>query len=100
MAGKPGVVVIEGEQQDVSEFYQRLKSLSWQKMTSKFKQIENLKHNDTNTIDYFRKFVGFEEKNFDQSGQRGNHPSLGELKKTLESVGLGHLFSDLIGLTK
>jgi len=96
MAGKPGIVIVEGDERDVGEYYQRLRSLSWKKMSSKFKQREEYCKGG---IDKYRKFDGFEEKSFDVHG-KGNHPSLGQLRETLEKVGLGHIFAELVGLSK
>ena len=92
MPGKPGIIVIEGHNDDVETFWGRIRRMQWKKLTMKEKEDTTL---GSKMVDDFRKFEGFEEKYFEprQGKGRGAHADRGLLYHFLAEKGCGHIFN-------
>ena len=89
LPGKPGVVYVEGLLQNVEEYFERLRRLTWKRMSCKVKeQLEN------NT----RIFNDFQELCFDVHGGRDYHMDMGKFYLFLKEKGLGYMFQELFGV--
>lgn len=97
MAGKPGMITIEGYLHNVEEFWYRVRKMTWKRIV--MKEREDTKLEDKN-VEEFRKFVGFEEKYFEarQGKGRGGHGDIGLLFQFLEQHGCTHIFSLFFGV--
>lgn len=80
LAGKPGLIVIEGDSQRVREFVRRVRAMPWQRMVSKLE--ERLPQEDDST----KRFPAFKEVTFDG------------LKEILERLGIEHRLGEVLGL--
>lgn len=92
MPGKPGIIVIEGHNDDVENFWGRIRRMQWKKLTMKEKEDRDV---GANSVDDFRKFEGFEEKYFEprQGKGRSAHADRGLLYQFLEERGCGKMFN-------
>ena len=93
MHGKPGLVCVEGESSAVRAYYARVRGLSWQKMSSRLKEIQACEH--AAAVDNFRKFTTFEELAIMTPGLRGAHSDIGRLVDMLRKHGLDCVLSDI-----
>ena len=86
MPGKPGIIVIEGLDDDVEEFWYRIRSMNWKRLVMKEKTQETCAYAD---VEKHRKFEGFQEKNFEPRGVkvRDYHMYLGMLLEYLKESG-------------
>lgn len=87
MAGKPGIVCVEGCKDDCDEWWQAIKSMNWKKIVCKVTE-------DCND----RKFGEFREVSFPTHGVRGNHMDMSELFRYLETHNCGYIFKHLFGV--
>eukprot|EP01126_Amoeba_proteus_P012657 TRINITY_DN15228_c0_g1_i1.p1 TRINITY_DN15228_c0_g1~~TRINITY_DN15228_c0_g1_i1.p1 ORF type:complete len:264 (-),score=52.69 TRINITY_DN15228_c0_g1_i1:231-1022(-) len=90
LAGKPGLVCVEGGDSNISEFYTKLHSLSWKKLSSKLKETQEVQ--TLEELNHLRKFEDLYEWDL---GGTGRHPNLGNLKKELEILGLSEKFDEI-----
>ena len=90
--GKPGIIIIEGYNNDVETFWGRIRRMQWKKLTMKEK--EDCDMGDKN-VDDFRKFGPFEERYFAmRHGKgRGAHCDRGALFQYLDERGFGKMFN-------
>ena len=94
LPGKPGVVCIEGDKDNVEEYYSHLRRLSWKKITCRHQDI-----GDKNVdVDEQRKFQGFLELKFDAHGTRETHLDMGQFFQYLSDHGLSEMFHILFGV--
>lgn len=93
LAGKPGIVCIEGEKDDCEEWWSRIKAMNWKKIV--VKKIEDYPDG------FAKKFTGFEEISFQSSGNRGSdhHMDMGELYKYLTDHDCSYVFVDYFGIS-
>ena len=98
MPGKPGMIVVEGYSDCVEEFWRRVRNMTWKKITMKEKEDCDIVSGKT--VDHYRKFENFEEKNFDARPGRGRevHMNLGLLYQFLEQRDCGHIFTLFFGV--
>ena len=87
MAGKPGVIYVEGILKNIEEYCVKVRGLNWKKMTCKVK--ERLVK---------RVFENFSEECFDVHGGRSNHMDMGKFYIFLKEKGLGDKFKELFGV--
>lgn len=87
LPGKPGVVYVEGITNHVEDFFDRLRSLPWKRITCKTKEICTT-----------RTFGSFEELCFDVHGAHNYHMDLGQFYEFLVKNSLGHMFKELFGV--
>ena len=97
MPGKPGIIVIEGMEEDVEEFWYRIRSMNWKRLVMKEKTCEVCPLCD---MEGLRKFKGFEEKAFEPRGGRGReyHMDLGMLLAYLKERGFEDKFKLYFGV--
>ncbi len=97
MPGKPGMIVVEGYNDHVEEFWGRIRRMQWKKITMKEKEDTKLEDKD---VDSLRKFPNFEEKGFDAKPGRGREIRMdkGLLYQYLNERGCGHIFYLFFGV--
>ncbi|KAL3878371.1 hypothetical protein ACJMK2_030730 [Sinanodonta woodiana] len=97
LPGKPGIICVEGYSCDTEEYWQRLRSLNWKRITVKEREECDIGSDD---ITVYRKFSNFEEKTFEARGGKGReyHMDLGKLYEFLEKHGCGQIFSVYFGV--
>ncbi|CAI4229125.1 unnamed protein product [Auanema sp. JU1783] len=86
--GKPAVIIVEGKASSCQNFYNEIKSWNWQRLV--------LRSTETDLGEKDLKFQDFREVN--AAGANNKHVNTGEIKKILESSGLGEMFDDLYNL--
>lgn len=94
LPGKPGVVCLEGNEEDVNDYFGRLRRLNWKKITCRHREDGN----EALSIDDQRKFKKFEEIFFDIQGTRESHMDMGQFFQYLEKHELGYVFQILFGI--
>ena len=97
MPGKPGIIVIEGLDDDVEEFWYRIRSMNWKRLVMKEKTQETCAYAD---VEKHRKFEGFQEKSFEPRGGKGReyHMDLGMLLEFLKESGFEDKFKLYFGV--
>ncbi|XP_045763426.1 RWD domain-containing protein 2B [Maniola jurtina] len=94
LPGKPGIICVEGTEDDCNEWWKIIKSMSWKKITLRKTEIFDL----SNKIKEQR-FKNFEEIHFQNpSSKRSNHADMSEFSKYMEQFGLIQAFNDFFGL--
>ena len=91
-AGKPGIIVVEGQADSVQAFIQSVRRLPWQKMQSRAVQCETCALRE---VDSMRKFASFTDE---ECCGEGTHLDVGAVRRVLELHGVGDVFSVLFGL--
>ncbi|XP_076653293.1 RWD domain-containing protein 2A isoform X2 [Halictus rubicundus] len=91
MAGKPGVICVEGAYEDCEYYWQKIKSMNWHRIVIRLLE----KHEDCPNIDSMRQFNDIQEIAFPTSER---HNDLGQLLKYLTDLNLQHAFKELFGL--
>lgn len=89
LAGKPGIICVEGEESDVDEYWTRLRNLQWKKLQMKEKELfDNLNKNPL-------RFNQFEELNYllDSHGKG----DFGEFYQYLQNKQLEKMFNLYFG---
>ena len=97
LPGKPGIIVVEGYQQSVEEFWGTIRRWQWKKLTMKEKEDYEI---GDKPIEDLRKVTNYVEKNFDAKPGKGRqiHMDLGMLYTFLEEKGCGHIFPLYFGV--
>ena len=92
MPGKPGMICIEGNNEDVEEFWYRIRRMNWKRIV--MKEREDTKIADNQTVDRLRRFEGFEEQSFVPRLGKGRdaRANRGLLYQFLEERGCAHIF--------
>ena len=92
MPGKPGMICIEGDNDNVEEFWHRIRRMQWKRVVMKEK--EDTKLGLGQTIDKLRRFDGFEERSFEPRLGKGRdaRADRGLLYQFLEQRGCAHIF--------
>ncbi|XP_071874057.1 RWD domain-containing protein 2A [Bombus fervidus] len=91
LAGKPGVICIEGAFEDCDHYWQEIKSMSWQKIILKLVEEEK---DCEDMMDIMRKFSKFREIFFTTSGR---HNDMSQVLKYLMEHKSQHAFKELFG---
>ena len=94
LPGKPGVVCVEGTEQNTNDFYGLLRRWNWKSITCRKREVSDSPGN----IDAQRKIKGFKELSFDVHGPRATHFDLGQFKEYLSKHHLEYIFKDLFGV--
>lgn len=94
LPGKPGVVHVEGDAENVDEYFMRLRRLPWKRISCVHRETfdEASKH--------IRTFQTFEELCFDAHGSRDYHMDMGKFNLFLKEHKLEHMFVILFGIKK
>lgn len=93
LPGKPGIICVEGLEDDCEEWWQTIKAMNWKRIFVKIH--EDCSESDRDT---FLKFPKFEEIAFQNGHQRSSHMDMSELFKYLEGHGCGYIFKQLFGV--
>jgi len=104
MPGKPGIICMEGSENNCSEAWSVIKSWNWKKIHIKHQETGDF-HNEAGVklenIERFRRFTGFEEIGFvKNSDTRDYHMDMGEFSKYLEKNQSLYMFKALFGFDK
>lgn len=91
LAGKPGVICMEGASEDCEYCWQEIKSMSWHKILVRLLEKEE----DCESVDISRKFDNFQEVAFPTSER---HNDMGEVLKYLAEHRSQHAFKELFGI--
>ncbi|XP_076758150.1 RWD domain-containing protein 2A [Xylocopa sonorina] len=91
LAGKPGIICMEGNFEDCDYCWQKLKSMNWHKILIRL--IE--KEEDCENVDSLRKFNDFQEISFPSSER---HNDMGKVRKYLVEHKSQHVFKELFGI--
>ncbi|XP_046623895.1 RWD domain-containing protein 2B [Neodiprion virginianus] len=92
LAGKPGIVCIEGASEECEDWWQRIKAMNWQKILVKFKEDDPVENSNLNI---HRKFSTFQEISFPSSDR---HNDMGELYKYLTEHNVQYAFKEYFGV--
>ncbi|XP_015595951.1 RWD domain-containing protein 2A [Cephus cinctus] len=92
LAGKPGIICVEGALDDCEYWWQKVKTMNWHKILIKLVEEENL---DNRNLDSLRKFSGFQEISFATSEK---HNDMGQLLKYLTEHDSHHAFKEFFGV--
>lgn len=90
LAGKPGIVCLEGALEDCDYSWQKIKTMNWHRILIKFLEKENC-----NNVENMRKFIDFEEVSFPTTER---HNDMGQLLKYLTNHDCQHAFKELFGI--
>ena len=92
LPGKPGVVHVEGDMENIDEYFIRLRRLSWKRMSCVHKD------SFSDSSNWKRTFNNFEELCFDAHGGRDYHMNMGKFHIFLKEHNLGQMFTILFGI--
>ncbi|XP_063989199.1 RWD domain-containing protein 2A [Diachasmimorpha longicaudata] len=92
LAGKPGIICVEGALEDCEYWWQKIKVMNWHKILLKLVEEENLDGKDVNTM---RKFTEFQEISFPTTDK---HNDMGQLLKYLTEHQSQHVFKEFFGV--
>ncbi|KAK2582295.1 hypothetical protein KPH14_004636 [Odynerus spinipes] len=93
LAGKPGIICIEGTNENCEYFWQKIKVMNWHRILIKLIEDETL--NSEKDINVMRKYPNFQEISFPSSDR---HNDMGQLLKYLTEHQSQHVFKDLFGI--
>jgi len=99
LAGKPGILCLEGTSDNISDYMAEVKTRSWADVPSYQKKVSERYREEgdqvTRVFDSMREITG----EITKGGFRQNRSEMGEVKKMFESVGLGDLFAEVLGMS-
>ncbi|KAF2866040.1 hypothetical protein BDV95DRAFT_210636 [Massariosphaeria phaeospora] len=97
LAGKPGILCLEGTSENISSYMSDIKTNSWSDVPSHQKKVSERFREGGPQLE--RVFENMREITGDISkgGHRGNRGEMGEVKKMFEGVGLGQVFAEVLG---
>ncbi|XP_011155667.2 RWD domain-containing protein 2A [Solenopsis invicta] len=91
LAGKPGIICMEGTLEDCDYCWQKIRTMNWHRILIKLLEKEE----DCNNVDDMRKFTDFQEVSFPTTER---HNDMGQLLKYLADHDCQHAFKELFGL--
>ncbi|XP_014469795.1 PREDICTED: RWD domain-containing protein 2A isoform X2 [Dinoponera quadriceps] len=91
LAGKPGIICIEGTLEDCDYCWLKIKAMNWHRILIKLLEKEE----DCNNVDGLRKFTDFQEVSFPTTER---HNDMGQLLKYLTEHDCQHAFKELFGI--
>ncbi|XP_009967385.3 RWD domain-containing protein 2A isoform X1 [Tyto alba] len=98
LTGKPGVICVEGCQENCEEFWRVIRYPNWKHISCK--HVENIE--TEGSIDNLRLFHAFEDLQFQAHGDYGlrndYHMDLGQFLEFLKQHQSGHIFQILFGV--
>ncbi|XP_030388006.1 RWD domain-containing protein 2A [Scaptodrosophila lebanonensis] len=96
--GKPGIICVEGDREDVQQFWQSIKAMRWQKITIVKSEVQQFEGNRTQ----LHHFEGFTEQLFNaQTGGSLNENgvmNMAQFVKYLDEHGCSYMKSELFGI--
>ncbi|NXN14157.1 RWD2A protein, partial [Indicator maculatus] len=98
LTGKPGVICVEGLQENCEEFWRVIRYPNWKHISCK--HVENIE--TEGSVDELRLFRAFEDLQFEAHGDYGlrndYHMDLGQFLQFLKEHQSGHIFQILFGV--
>ncbi|XP_069660863.1 RWD domain-containing protein 2A isoform X3 [Haliaeetus albicilla] len=98
LTGKPGVICVEGLQENCEEFWRVIRYPNWKHISCK--HVENIE--TEGSVDNLRLFRAFEDLQFQAHGDYGlrndYHMDLGQFLEFLKQHQSGHIFQILFGV--
>lgn len=96
--GKPGIICVEGNQKNSEDFWHRIRSMQWKKISLIHR--EDRTADDATKFEELRAFRNFEEKHFDPRSGKGRevHMDLGLLFQFLQGKGFSDIFQMYFGI--
>ncbi|XP_020292043.1 RWD domain-containing protein 2A [Pseudomyrmex gracilis] len=91
LAGKPGIICMEGTLEDCEYCWQKIKAMNWHRILIKLLEKEK----DCDSVDSRRKFVDFQEVSFPTTER---HNDMGQLLKYLSDHDCQYAFKELFGI--
>ncbi|XP_012532714.1 RWD domain-containing protein 2A [Monomorium pharaonis] len=91
LAGKPGIICMEGTLEDCDYCWQKIRTMNWHRILIKLLEKEE----DCNNVNDMRKFTDFQEVSFPTTER---HNDMGQLLKYLTNHDCQHAFKELFGL--
>ncbi|CAL1685474.1 unnamed protein product [Lasius platythorax] len=91
LAGKPGIICMEGSLEDCDYCWQKIKTMNWHRILIKLLEKEE----DCNDVDSMRRFTDFQEISFPTTER---HNNMGQLLKYLTDHNCQHAFKELFGI--
>ena len=95
MAGKPGIVCLEGILEVCEEVYSIIKQWNWKKLSVKYQE-----NADPEDLKSFKRFDKFEEIGFVKVDSRDNRIDTREFLRYLQDNGCEHVYNELFGMDK
>lgn len=99
LAGKPGIICVEGLSRNTDDWWARVRSWNWQKILCKNKETEDI-IGETD-LKILRRFIGFEELGSDNDiriKSDGKHVDMGDVFRYLEKHQSGYMFKEYFGV--
>lgn len=91
--GKPGMICVEGESENVQKFWTQLRSVPWQKIQIKENELFQI---EPSKLDEYQKFYEFKEMVF--SNENDSHIDIGLLFAFLKEKGFQSVFNMYFGV--
>jgi len=97
LAGKPGILCLEGTSADISAYMSEIKTRSWSDVPAYQKKVSERCREEGKEV--VRKFVDMREvtDEIGKGGKRGNRGEMAEVRALFESVGLEDMFEVVVG---
>ncbi|KAF2768838.1 hypothetical protein EJ03DRAFT_112623 [Teratosphaeria nubilosa] len=96
LAGKPGVLCLEGGAQDIDNFMNYIKKVSWSDIPSQHKKVsERYRESGDNVTRVFRDMQEITDQ-IEKRGQRANRSDMKALESWLEERGLDNSFAKVL----
>jgi len=95
MAGKPGIVCLEGILEVCEEVWSIIKQWNWKKISVKYQE-----NADREDLESFKKFDKFEEIGFVKVDSRDNRIDTREFFRYLQDKNCQHVYNELFGIDK
>jgi hypothetical protein len=98
LAGKPGILCLEGAARDIDAYMSEIKTKSWSDIPSHQKKISERYREEGTSVK--RVFPDMREVTgeISKGGHRGNRGEMGEVRALFQEVGLDEVFSEVLGL--
>ena len=102
MPGKPGIICMEGAENNCIDAWNIIKSWNWKKINVRHQEEETIdENNEQQTIEIFRRFKDFQEIGFvKNSDTRDYHMDMSEFSKYLDQYDCLYMFKILFGFEK
>jgi hypothetical protein len=98
LAGKPGILCLEGTSDNISAYMSEIKTKSWSDIPPHQKKVSERYREEGPNVK--RVLVDMREVTgeISKGGHRGNRGEMGEVKIMFERLGLGEVFAEVLGL--
>ncbi|XP_045492699.1 RWD domain-containing protein 2A [Colias croceus] len=95
LSGKPGIICIEGSENDCKEWWKVIKSMNWKKIV-----VRKIELFDISQQTKEQRFIKFEEIAFLNSSNRNNkHADMSGFSKYIDEYNLTEAFNDFFGFS-